>query len=332
MSRSTRLTSTSLTSDPARPRRITPRPRPGRRRSAYATSGSRRTARLSTGRPTSTPSSGGSPATTWRRRTRSVLTNDIPWDVEAFDLCRRRPNDRLPGERGRTRQDPHPRRRDGPRAPGASPACRAGHRPRPSAQETLGVRLHSQLRPRGRRRLLVRPGDRPACALDAERDRRARPGDLRRAGAGPLPDASTAAQIPAFVYRPRDAKFTGKRPVLIDIHGGPEGQFRPGFLGRLNYYVNELGVARGLPQRPRLGGLRQVVPEARQRLPARGLRQGHRRPARLGRHAARPRRLARGGDRRVVRRFHVAGHHDALQRPAQGGHRRGRASPTSSRS
>jgi dipeptidyl aminopeptidase/acylaminoacyl peptidase len=48
--------------------------------------------------------------------------------------------------------------------------------------------------------------------------------------------------ISGFLYRP-PAKFTGKRPVIIDIHGGPEGQFRPGFLGRNNYYLNELGVA-----------------------------------------------------------------------------------------
>jgi dipeptidyl aminopeptidase/acylaminoacyl peptidase len=31
--------------------------------------------------------------------------------------------------------------------------------------------------------------------------------------------------------------------VIINIHGGPEGQFRPTFLGRNNYYLNELGVA-----------------------------------------------------------------------------------------
>ena len=48
--------------------------------------------------------------------------------------------------------------------------------------------------------------------------------------------------ISGFLYRP-PAKFTGKRPVLIDIHGGPEGQSRPGFLGRDNYYLNELGIA-----------------------------------------------------------------------------------------
>jgi dipeptidyl aminopeptidase/acylaminoacyl peptidase len=39
------------------------------------------------------------------------------------------------------------------------------------------------------------------------------------------------------------ARFDGKRPVLIDIHGGPEGQASVGFLGRYNYLLNELGVA-----------------------------------------------------------------------------------------
>ncbi len=48
--------------------------------------------------------------------------------------------------------------------------------------------------------------------------------------------------ISGFLYRP-PAKFKGKRPVIIDIHGGPEAQFRPSFLGRNNYYLNELGVA-----------------------------------------------------------------------------------------
>ena len=39
------------------------------------------------------------------------------------------------------------------------------------------------------------------------------------------------------------ARFTGRRPVLIAIHGGPESQATFGFLGRGNYYVNELGIA-----------------------------------------------------------------------------------------
>ena len=50
-------------------------------------------------------------------------------------------------------------------------------------------------------------------------------------------------QISAFIYRPDPARWPGKRPVLMNIHGGPEGQARPGFLGRSNYWVNELGIA-----------------------------------------------------------------------------------------
>jgi len=49
-------------------------------------------------------------------------------------------------------------------------------------------------------------------------------------------------RIAGFLYRP-PSKFTGKHPVIIYIHGGPEGQFRPRFLGNLNYYVSELGIA-----------------------------------------------------------------------------------------
>ena len=47
--------------------------------------------------------------------------------------------------------------------------------------------------------------------------------------------------ISGFLYKPA-AKFTGKRPVLVVIHGGPEGQSQPTFLGRSNYYLNELGI------------------------------------------------------------------------------------------
>ncbi|MBN9522428.1 S9 family peptidase [bacterium] len=49
-------------------------------------------------------------------------------------------------------------------------------------------------------------------------------------------------EISGFLYPPAKT-FTGKRPVIINIHGGPEGQARPGFLGAGNYYTNELGVA-----------------------------------------------------------------------------------------
>jgi dipeptidyl aminopeptidase/acylaminoacyl peptidase len=49
-------------------------------------------------------------------------------------------------------------------------------------------------------------------------------------------------RISGLIQRP-PKKFTGKRPVLIEIHGGPEAQARVGFNGRYNYLVNELGIA-----------------------------------------------------------------------------------------
>jgi dipeptidyl aminopeptidase/acylaminoacyl peptidase len=53
-------------------------------------------------------------------------------------------------------------------------------------------------------------------------------------------------EISGFLYMP-PAKFTGPRPIMISIHGGPEGQATPGFLGRNNYYLNEMGIAIILP-------------------------------------------------------------------------------------
>ncbi len=54
-------------------------------------------------------------------------------------------------------------------------------------------------------------------------------------------------EISGFLYKPNPQKFPGKRPVVIDIHGGPEGQSSAGFLGRDNYFPNELGVAMLFP-------------------------------------------------------------------------------------
>jgi dipeptidyl aminopeptidase/acylaminoacyl peptidase len=52
--------------------------------------------------------------------------------------------------------------------------------------------------------------------------------------------------ISGFLYRHRSG--TSQRlPVIIDIHGGPEAQFRPLYLGRYNYFLNEAGVAMIFP-------------------------------------------------------------------------------------
>lgn len=53
-------------------------------------------------------------------------------------------------------------------------------------------------------------------------------------------------KITGFYY-PAAPKFTGKRPVIINIHGGPEGQSMASFSGSGNYYTNEMGVAMIFP-------------------------------------------------------------------------------------
>ncbi|HEX9001174.1 MAG TPA: prolyl oligopeptidase family serine peptidase, partial [Blastocatellia bacterium] len=52
--------------------------------------------------------------------------------------------------------------------------------------------------------------------------------------------------ISGFIYRP-PATFTGKRPVIIDIHGGPEEQYRPEYGYDDNYFMSELGVVKIYP-------------------------------------------------------------------------------------
>lgn len=52
-------------------------------------------------------------------------------------------------------------------------------------------------------------------------------------------------EIPAWYYRPRTS--AGPCPVIISIHGGPEGQARPSFNPLVQYWVAELGAAVLLP-------------------------------------------------------------------------------------
>ncbi|MBV9008941.1 MAG: S9 family peptidase [Verrucomicrobia bacterium] len=52
-------------------------------------------------------------------------------------------------------------------------------------------------------------------------------------------------ELSGFLYLP--AHPASKMPLIINIHGGPEAQTRPVFLGRNNYLVNELGCAMIFP-------------------------------------------------------------------------------------
>ncbi|WP_395373466.1 S9 family peptidase [Marinicella sp. W31] len=49
-----------------------------------------------------------------------------------------------------------------------------------------------------------------------------------------------AREIPAFMYKPNTP---GPHPVVISIHGGPEGQARPWFSSTFQLWAKELGVA-----------------------------------------------------------------------------------------
>lgn len=93
------------------------------------------------------------------------------------------------------------------------------------------------------------PGD--VYVLDAARGAVTRWTESETGGLDPsaLPEPSLVRwtsfdgrEITGFYYRP-PARFTGRRPVIIDIHGGPEGQSQPGFQGRDTYLLAELGVA-----------------------------------------------------------------------------------------
>jgi len=49
-----------------------------------------------------------------------------------------------------------------------------------------------------------------------------------------------ARLVPVYIYEPAGG---GPHPVLLELHGGPESQFRPDFSPWLEYVVNELGYA-----------------------------------------------------------------------------------------
>lgn len=56
--------------------------------------------------------------------------------------------------------------------------------------------------------------------------------------------AGAPRNIPAFLYKP---KGPGPHPVVISIHGGPEGQSRPRFSSTYQMWLNKLGVAVVVP-------------------------------------------------------------------------------------
>ncbi|MCC7462666.1 MAG: alpha/beta fold hydrolase [Gammaproteobacteria bacterium] len=60
-----------------------------------------------------------------------------------------------------------------------------------------------------------------------------------------------ARELTAFLYAPRGP---GPHPVLVLLHGGPRGEFRPGYEPWLQFLVNELGMAVVAPNLRGSGG------------------------------------------------------------------------------
>jgi len=55
--------------------------------------------------------------------------------------------------------------------------------------------------------------------------------------------AKDGLTIPAYYFKPRKASKDRPVAVLINIHGGPESQYRPAFNGIEQFYLHELGLA-----------------------------------------------------------------------------------------
>jgi dipeptidyl aminopeptidase/acylaminoacyl peptidase len=170
----------------------------------------------------------------------TYLTTHIPWDVDSFDVS---PDGRtiafVTNEEGlsvlrlldvATRKD-----KPGPKLPAGVIGGLEWH----NNGRDLGFSLSSARSPND-----VYSAD--VATLAVERWTESETGGLN-AAAFSEPElvrwkSFDGRTISGFLYRP-PARFAGRRPVIVDIHGGPEGQAQPRFQGRNNYYLNELGIA-----------------------------------------------------------------------------------------
>ena len=178
-------------------------------------------------------------------RTLTVLTPDLKWDIESFDLS---PDGKsvafATNEDGISRLQFLTLRTSGVKA---GPALPAG--------VLTGLEWHESGRDIGFS-LAHAQSPTDAYSVDVKSNRLTRWTESETGGLNPRdfrePElvrtkSFDGLTVSAFVHRPDPAKFPGKRPALVIIHGGPESQARPGFQARYNYFLNELGIALVIP-------------------------------------------------------------------------------------
>ncbi|MEY3713582.1 MAG: hypothetical protein RL321_1202 [Pseudomonadota bacterium] len=172
-----------------------------------------------------------------------TLTADLPWDIDDFEVD---PNGRyiayVANVDGYSRLELHDLGSNTTRRPSGLPEGLISNLRFDTRGTRLGLSIESATSPRDAwsydidKDIALRWTRSESGAVDSERWQAA---ELVRY---PTWDrvGKQARQIPAFVYTPRVA---GPHPVVIDIHGGPEGQSRPGYSPYIQYLVNELGYA-----------------------------------------------------------------------------------------
>ncbi len=175
--------------------------------------------------------------------TTTVLTAEIPWDVEALALA---PDQRqlafVVNEGGRSAVYVAPTAAPARRKRLATPLGVAGGLGFDAAGKRLAVSISTAKAPTDVYVIDLKPGtstrwtDSEVGGLDT--------------GRFVVPELVTMKSfdglaIPAWVYRPAAPK--GPSPVVISIHGGPESQARDSFVGSFQYWVNELGLTVVVP-------------------------------------------------------------------------------------
>ncbi len=172
-----------------------------------------------------------------------TLTGDLPWDIDDFEVD---PSGRyvayVANVDGYSRLELKDLGSNITKRPNGLPAGLISNLRFDARGTQLGLTIESATSPRD------------AWSYDIEKETASRwtrsesgPVDTQRWQAAELVRYPTwdrvgkqPRQIPAFVYTPSSS---GPHPVVIDIHGGPEGQSRPGYSPYIQYLVNELGYA-----------------------------------------------------------------------------------------